>query len=243
MKRLLAFLLISMASLSIFAEIKITDSKFWSQHELIERKYYKLCYLEELEVPEWVTWTMTKQNLETTLHRDSAPAKFIEDFKVSTLSAKHDDYTNSGYDRGHMANAQDFAFALDAYTDTFYMSNMCPQLHSFNAGIWLRLEEMDKLFTEKYGKCDVACGPIFTNKTRIQRIGKTSRVAVPDAFFRVIYCNGRAYCWIVSQNDFLTGLAPAKVENLLKRIEQLSAYSVDLYTLELSTGLKFQFLD
>ena len=61
---------------------------------------------------------------------------FREDKAVTTGSATLNDYKKSGYDRGHMAPAADFRWSFDAMNDTFYLSNMCPQTHAFNAGIW-----------------------------------------------------------------------------------------------------------
>ena len=50
------------------------------------------------------------------------------------------DYTNSGYDKGHLANCNDLTFSLEVMSSTFYITNIAPQLHSFNAGKWYELE-------------------------------------------------------------------------------------------------------
>ena len=52
------------------------------------------------------------------------------------------DYSNSGYDRGHMAPAADMKWSEQAMRESFYMTNICPQHHSNNAGDWKDLEEL-----------------------------------------------------------------------------------------------------
>ena len=66
---------------------------------------------------------------------------FREDqINVSTGTAYLEDYRGSGYDRGHLAPAEDFEWSAEAMSDSFFMSNMSPQDPSFNRGIWKRLE-------------------------------------------------------------------------------------------------------
>ena len=50
------------------------------------------------------------------------------------------DYTNSGYDRGHMVPAAN-ADEPKEMSDTFLMTNMTPQLPSVNRVAWKNLEE------------------------------------------------------------------------------------------------------
>ena len=52
------------------------------------------------------------------------------------------EFSGSGYDRGHIVASEDRVYCQDANGQTFYMTNMYPQMHNFNAGIW---EDMEKL--------------------------------------------------------------------------------------------------
>jgi endonuclease G len=51
------------------------------------------------------------------------------------------DYTNSGFDRGHLAPAGDMKWSETAMDESFLMSNISPQKPAFNRGIWKKLEE------------------------------------------------------------------------------------------------------
>lgn len=51
------------------------------------------------------------------------------------------DYTNTGYDRGHLAPASDFAHNQKAMSESFYMTNIAPQAPNHNRGVWSLLEQ------------------------------------------------------------------------------------------------------
>ena len=63
-------------------------------------------------------------------------------FKTNGLfqSATEADYSHKGYDIGHMANAEDFAFDPNKEIITFRFYNALPQTPKLNRGIWKVLE-------------------------------------------------------------------------------------------------------
>jgi endonuclease G len=63
------------------------------------------------------------------------------------------------------------------------MSNMTPQDHGFNDGIWAHLENKVRSWAKKYGEVFVVSGPIF--KAPVKKIGK-DKVSVPSYFYKVI---------------------------------------------------------
>ena len=46
----------------------------------------------------------------------------------------------SGYDKGHMAPANDFTRSIEAMRATFVLTNSVPQKHGVNGGLWAQLE-------------------------------------------------------------------------------------------------------
>jgi DNA/RNA endonuclease G (NUC1) len=72
----------------------------------------------------------------------------------------HFQYTNSGYDRGHLANAEDFAYSEESLRSTFYYINAIPQWPSVNRGTWqsnekyLREESQNDSIIIVCGGCD-----------------------------------------------------------------------------------------
>ena len=53
----------------------------------------------------------------------------------------YDPFRSSGYDHGHICPSADRLYSRDANIQTFYLTNMQPQRHLFNAGIWEKMEE------------------------------------------------------------------------------------------------------
>ncbi len=143
---------------------------------------YTLAYCEEYELPYWVAYKLTKENLASSnVARDD---NFRADDSIYTGSAELSDYRKSGYDRGHMAPAADFKWSEDAMSDTFYLSNMCPQTHSFNAGIWSDLESAVRSIAYDEGEVYVVTGPVLTDGP-YDTIGE-NEVAIPNYFYKVI---------------------------------------------------------
>ncbi len=148
------------------------------------------------------------------------------------------DYRGSGYDRGHMAPAMDMKWSPEAMRQCFYMTNMCPQDHDLNGGAWRLLEEKIHRWGKRDKRLIIATGPIMGKS--VKTIGKSCAVAIPEAFFKVVYApeQGRAIGFIypnepvsgsfkkravtVDEVERLTGLdffssLPDNVENALER--------------------------
>ena len=127
-------------------------------HEHRAYEYYSLCYRESYEQAEWSAYCLTDEHLVKNAGRSD---DFRADPKISTGSATPDDYKKTGYDRGHLSPAADFAFDKTAMSETFYMTNMSPQTGSFNRGIWKDLESTVRTWAKKFGRVYVVSGPIL----------------------------------------------------------------------------------
>lgn len=151
--------------------------------EVIEHKHYTLSYSEEHEQPEWVAYKLTAENLRK--KRVERAKKFTPDKAVKETSAYHNDYSHSGYTRGHMAPAGDMAFSKEAMRESFYMSNMSPQLKECNGGIWRELEETVRDWAYDNDELYIVSGPVLTVGHIIKKIGR-NQVSVPDLFYKII---------------------------------------------------------
>ncbi len=149
--------------------------------QLLQRTGYTLSYDADRKTPQWVAWELTREETQGTGERTN---KFLADPDVRGAKAYHKDYTNSGYDRGHMAPAGDMKWDGQAMDESFYLSNICPQNGNLNKGDWNDLEEQCRKWAKQYGGVYITCGPIYEAK-HPKRIG-ANKVAVPDAFFKVV---------------------------------------------------------
>ena len=150
--------------------------------EVIHHSAYSLSYAEPFEQARWVAYELTRQNLqkpnvERTNYYNTDPA-------VSSYSARHSDYTRSGYTRGHLAPAGDMAQSKQTMEESFFMSNMSPQLRAFNNGIWRELEEQVRDWAYNNDRLFITTGPVLSKDIQ-KYIGK-NQVAVPGYFYKVI---------------------------------------------------------
>ena len=150
---------------------------------IVEREGYALGYIEKHEQPAWVQYIMTAEEV------SRRAAKRGDDFRpdpdVPTGSATPQDYSRSGYDRGHLAPAADMSFSVKTMSESFYMSNMSPQAPQFNRGIWSKLEKQVRHFATKEKRIVVVTGPILPAEKTIT-IG-ANKVTVPQYYYKVIY--------------------------------------------------------
>ena len=136
----------------------------------------------DLHIPNVVIYELTVDEADGTLPRYK---NFITDDRVEGC-ATPDDYSYSGYDRGHMAPAGDMKWDKDAMRESFYLSNICPQTQSLNGGDWEDLESACRDWVEDRGvTLHIVCGPLF-DSDKPRRLKK--HVAVPSGFFKAIIC-------------------------------------------------------
>ncbi|WP_300566202.1 DNA/RNA non-specific endonuclease [Flavobacterium sp.] len=154
-------------------------------HEVIKHKFYTLSYSEENEQAEWVAYELKKDQLS---HSNLERPFFIDDPEVETGSASWKNYKRSGYDKGHLCPAGDRRFSREAFNETFYTSNISPQLNDFNAGIWNNLEQKTRYWAAKYDGVYVVTGGVLNGN--LKTIGK-EHVAVPKYFYKILLDNSR----------------------------------------------------
>lgn len=149
---------------------------------ILQRKGYTVSYNSTTLQPNWVAWHLTAAHLKGSTKR--ADSEFHEDVDVPAPRVNTYDYMRSGYDRGHMCPAGDNKWSQQAMDESFLFSNICPQAPSLNRGDWNEMEQACRKWAKQYGDVYIVCGPVFYKK-RHKTIGK-NRVAVPDAFFKVV---------------------------------------------------------
>lgn len=140
------------------------------------------------------------------------------------------DYTGSGYDRGHLAPSHAIGqlCGKNAQRATYRMSNITPQRPNLNRKLWERLEEVElDTFTARLGEIQVIAGPIFADKNRELRTG----IDIPIAFYKIYYQPRQ-------------GSRPARALALrmpqdVSGYEPLSDFVTSIDAIESETGLDF----
>lgn len=163
--------------------------------EIVRHNWYVLSYVEDHEQAEWVAYELTRDRLNE--NWAARPNTFRPDPEVRTESATPRDYNASGYDKGHLCPAADMAFDDAAIDETFFMSNMSPQVPAFNTGVWRELEELTRDWARKFKHLYIVTGPVLS-QPGLGQIG-FSKVTVPAAYYKVLLAaeEGRAIAFIL----------------------------------------------
>lgn len=101
---------------------------------------------------------------------------FVKEYR----SATNKDYLKSGYDRGHLVNAEDFAFDCEKEKCTFSYYNCIPQHPRLNRGSWKSWEATIRKESQK-DILKIYTGAIYGK----QSIG--SGVGVPEYCWKIVY--------------------------------------------------------
>ena len=187
---------------------------------------YAVGYDEALPAPRWSSYRVFPY---ADIHLER-PSSFKADGRTAARVTTAE-YIRSGYDRGHLAPnyAISVCYGEVAQKETFLLSNIVPQLHLLNAGLWKDMEQrIMKRYVARYGTVWVQVGPVFP----AEALRKVGRIPVPVAFWMVISeydenAHGlRAIAYLVPH-----------VEKL--RDTELTRYVVSIRHLEEVTGLDF----
>ena len=160
--------------------LKLEIPKTNSKDRVVIHTEFSLSYNETHEQADWVAYELTKEET-TKLHERTN--KFIVDPKVNTITASNIDYKGSGYDRGHLAPASDMGWSSTSMKESFYYSNISPQMPSFNRGIWKKLEELVRTWAVENNNIYIVTGPVL--KDELKSIG-INKVSVPKYYYKVI---------------------------------------------------------
>ena len=151
---------------------------------IIDAEFYKSYFDVERKQPIFVSYILYKGGGDC--NRSSFRFKNDTDIKMATTK----DYSGTGFDMGHLANAEDFANDCVAGEKTFRFYNCLPQYPNLNRGVWKRWENKAREISQKDSVL-IICGGKFSEKT----IG--NNVYVPEYCWKVIYLIKSSKVWKV----------------------------------------------
>ncbi|HZF14545.1 MAG TPA: DNA/RNA non-specific endonuclease [Steroidobacteraceae bacterium] len=155
-------------------------------HTLLCRSGYLLSHNDDTKIPDWEIEDLTPARFVGPGDRDHS--SFVGDPTLTQAGKPHsvdDDYKGSGFDRGHMAPAADMKPDQAMMDESHYLSNIAPQVGlGFNRGIWARLEDAIRVWTEHRGHLIAMTGPIYDDTDRKMR---GTDIPVPPRFYKIVY--------------------------------------------------------
>jgi endonuclease G len=203
--------------------------------EIIHHSALTLAYAEKFEQARWVAHIITQDVTKGTVLRTN---DFRADEKVSTCSAVEADYflkkmkTDStwaydgfGYDRGHLAPSADFRWSKTALSESYYYSNMSPQLAEFNRGAWGNLEDAVRgyLYRNPATSLYIVTGPLLADNLPVIERG-INKVSIPAMYWKAVldFDNKKAIGFMMPNQNIT---------------QPLAAFAVSVNEIEKATGL------
>jgi endonuclease G len=182
---------------------------------------YALQYSYDYKTAIFVVEHITKEVI-------GGPAKRKDDFRPDPnvpvkFQSQLRDYVGQPFDRGHMAPAGDNTQNEKAMSDSFFLTNMVPQVPNNNRGIWKQLETTVRNYVLKGHEVYVISGPIYSNV--YQTIG--NGVGVPTKLFKVVIDK--------QQRKAIAFVFP----NLALPVQDLPNYATTIQDVEAQTGINF----
>lgn len=213
---------------------------------------YSIEWNSDMKHAEWVAFSFDNTTCkDVTSRTDAWDVDPLLDASMQTNNSYH---TNDGFDRGHLCASEDRVWSVAANEQTFYYSNMSPQIGSFNQNFWADLEAQvrtwGRAIPSTYDKVYVAKGGTlnnllksFTGTTRASD-GQYPTTDADGFTTKGLACPAYYFMAILSEKDgaynAIAFLVPHS-EDLPTEptTAELQEYVVSIDSLETFTGLDF----
>ncbi len=147
------------------------------------------------------------------------------DPQLPDVSNLKDDYNNSLFDNAQMMAPEENTCDKDAYTESFYFTNVMPMPKNLYKDLWGKLHAKEIVKAKKFKKIKVFAGTVGRNWV----IGAYNNVIVPEWCWKVIY--------IPSTDEYLCyqfhNIEPFNPK------DNLANHKVDINTIESLAGVHF----
>ncbi len=153
---------------------------------LIIKPQYALSYNRSKGHANWVSWELSQQWLGSSdRQNDFRPDPTLP---AAWYKVTPNDYTNSGFDRGHLCPSADRTNSPGNNSETFLMTNMIPQAPELNREAWAYLEEYCRDLVAQKHRLFIVTGTYGTggegSKGTLNKVGNA--VNVPARMYKVI---------------------------------------------------------
>jgi endonuclease G len=157
--------------------------------QLITRSQYTLSYNQSHGTPNWVSYELDARQMQPGQDRCNcftADPNLPADKQIFTS-----DYTNGGYDRGHMTRSADRTMANGDNATTYYLTNVVPQMADLNQGVWAQFEN-DLADSADAGRAVyIITGPLYSSGHALAFLKNEGKVAIPDSTWKIAFIGPR----------------------------------------------------
>ena len=144
---------------------------------------YSFGWSQKDRVALWVAYPLCKFYINGSAGRTNAWA--LDPLLGENSAAPFGGYAGD-YARGHQLPSADRQCCDDANEQTFYGTNMTPQLNDHNEHIWADLEGRVRGYAKTSDTTYVVTGVIVSASSKIEKDSYGKDVTVPDAYFKAV---------------------------------------------------------
>ncbi len=147
---------------------------------------YTISYNNSRGTANWVSWHLSSAWTGNTSRCNC----FRQDTSLpsSFFRATSSDYTNSGFDRGHLCPSADRNGSSEDNANTYFMTNIAPQSPDNNQRSWASFENYLRSLTDQGFEIHIVSGVVGTGGTGRNGFANTidnGNITVPDSFWKV----------------------------------------------------------
>lgn len=153
----------------------------------VETRNYSFCYSYGDYLALWVAYPLCAWNIGGAVTRTNAWGldPLLPRDKQAVLSSAYRNGNAGWHARGHQIPSADRLTSYDANSQTFYSTNMTPQLNDkFNSTIWANLEGKVRAWAKKCDTLYVVTGCVVDGSTNYCYDNDNKKVTVPTAYFK-----------------------------------------------------------
>ena len=147
---------------------------------VLDRDGYSLGFSLERRCALWAAYVISKKSVGVDVDRG---VRFYADPDIpQAYRVKPEDFTNTGYDKGHLAPSAAIDFSVKSNSETFSMANISLQDPKLHRQAWGALEALVRRWTCTKGKLAVVTGPLYHLRSK-----RVHGIPIPKSFYKVVY--------------------------------------------------------
>jgi len=206
---------------------------------LMRKPFYALSYSKDRGIPNWVSWHLFSNDLGSTPRQDDFRADNA--LPSGWYQVTDNDYSSSGFDRGHNVPSADRTNTVTANSSTFLMTNMIPQAPYHNQIVWNYMEDSLRQLIAQGNELYIIMGSYGAGGTGLNGFATSisgGKVTVPASIYKiaVIIPDGSADSSRVNTG---TRVIAVNVPNTTSLNSDWKTYRVSVDALEAITGYDF----